>query len=304
MNPQNLLSAMPQAVSLMEVGPRDGLQNEKQFVATEEKIRLIESLVDAGIKRIEITSFVSPRMIMALADHAEVAAGIARKPGVSYAALVANMKGYERAHEALVDEVGLVVAVTDSHNQKNINATIKEALARYQEIAGRCLTDKRRFRAYISCSFGCPYEGLVAPEKVAELAKQLTDMGAYQISLGDTIGVATPKSTVAVIDAVQKKVPATMIALHMHDTYGRALANITVALAMGISAFDSSVGGLGGCPYAPGAAGNVATEDLVSMLEGMGIESGVSVESLCRISLQMEKILGKNSPSKVVATCR
>lgn len=294
----------PKAISIMEVGPRDGLQNEKTMVNTADKIQFIESLVLAGLKRIEVTSFVSPKWIPALADHMEVAMGIKRDPSVSYAGLIANMKGYEMAKEANMDEVGIVISASNTHNKKNINRSTDEALALYAEIADRARKDVRPFRAYISCSFGCPYEGETNPNKVNDLAERMLDLGAYQVSLGDTIGIATPFSTDRLLNVLLGTKKPDVFALHMHDTRGRALSNITVGLLYGIAAFDSSVGGLGGCPYAPGAAGNVATEDLVSMFDAMNVATGLSLSELCQVSLQMEKILGKSSTSKVVMSCR
>lgn len=304
MNKNMLFQDAPKTISIMEVGPRDGLQNEKTTVNTADKIQFIESLVAAGVQRIEVTSFVSPKWIPALADHMEVAMGIKREPLVSYAALIANMKGYEMAKEANMDEVGIVISVSNTHNKKNINRTTDEALMLYAEIAERARKDLRPFRAYISCSFGCPYEGEMEPAKVQNLVERMLDLGAYQVSLGDTIGVATPGSTDRLLNVLLAKRKPETFALHMHDTRGRALANITVGLLYGIRAFDSSVGGLGGCPYAPGAAGNVATEDLVSMFNAMNMTTGLSLSHLCEVSLQMEKILAKSSTSKVVMSCR
>jgi hydroxymethylglutaryl-CoA lyase len=298
------LSNMPKAVRLMEVGPRDGLQNEKKLIATSNKIDFIENLVAAGIKRIEITAFVSPRWIPPLADQLEVALGIKRKPGVSYAALVPNVRGYERAARVNIDEISLVVAATNTHNEKNLNGDTKKIMQRYQEVIKRARQDSRPFRAYISCVFGCPYEGSVPISSVIDLIKEFLDMGAYEIALSDTIGVASPVSTIKVLERVLKEFKKEILALHMHDTRGTALANIFAALTIGIASFDSSAGGLGGCPYAPGASGNVATEDLVYMLSSMGIETGICIEKLCQATLNIEKNLGKKVPSKVVATYR
>lgn len=295
---------MPKVVRLMEVGPRDGLQNEAILVDTKSKIQFIENLVAAGHKRIEITSFVSPSWIPQLADQVEVAMGIKRDPLVSYAALVPNVRGYERAQSCNVSEVSLVVAASDTHNQKNLNGDTKKVMERYRELSERAEKDQCPFRAYISCAFGCPYEGKISEDKVISLAEELLTMGAYEIAISDTIGVASPTAVLSLLEKALKKIPTKNLGLHMHDTRGTALANIFAALTLGISSFDASAGGLGGCPYAPGAAGNVASEDLVYMLESMGIKTGVSLEKLAWASLSMEIILGKHVPSKIVATCR
>jgi hydroxymethylglutaryl-CoA lyase len=290
----------------MEVGPRDGLQNEKVVVETRAKIAFIEELVAAGCRRVEITAFVNPRWIPPLADHAEVARGAPRpaEGGATYAALVPNIKGYEGAAQAGVDEVAVFLAATESHNRKNINCGTAEALARYAEVAARAREDGKPFRGYVSCAMGCPYEGKVPPAAVVDVAEKLLAMGAYEISIGDTIGVGNPRQTAELVRALRQSVPVDKIALHLHDTRGTALANIAAGLEEGVHAFDSSAGGLGGCPYAPGASGNVATEDLVYMLEGMGIKTGIDLEKLARASLKMEKVLGRELPSKVLAAMR
>lgn len=288
----------------MEVGPRDGLQNEPVVVETRAKLAFIDSLVDAGLSRIEITAFVNPRWIPPLADQAEVARGVRQREGVRYAALVPNVKGYEAAAAAGVHEVAIFLAVTDAHNLKNINCTTAEALLRYQEVAARARSDGRPFRAYVSCAFGCPYQGKVAPARVVEVAAKLDALGAYEISIGDTIGVGNPRQTVELLRALEGALPLPKIALHLHDTRGTALANIAAALDVGVASFDSSAGGLGGCPYAPGASGNVATEDLVFMLEGMGISTGVDLDKLARTSLALEAAVGRRLPSKVLAAMR
>jgi hydroxymethylglutaryl-CoA lyase len=298
------LKNLPASVKIMEVGPRDGLQNEATVVDTPSKIKFIEQLVDAGIKRVEVTSFVSPQWIPPLADQMEVACGIKRKEGVVYVALVPNVRGYERAMSAQIDEISIVVAATDSHNEKNLNGDTKKVMERYHEVAKRAKEDALPMRAYISCTFGCPYEGEVKPSAVIDLAKELLDLGAHEIALSDTIGCASPMQTELVLDAVMKEISNASLAMHMHDTRGMALANILVGLTMGVKSFDAAAGGLGGCPYAKGASGNVATEDLVYMLHAMGISTGISVDLLCRASLFMETILNKHVPSKIVATCR
>lgn len=295
---------LPAKVRIMEVGPRDGLQNEASVVDTPNKITFIEDLVAAGIKRIEVTAFVSPQWIVPLADQLEVALGIKRIEGVSYAALVPNVRGYERAMSANINEVSVVIAASNTHNEKNLNANTKKVMARYVEVAKRAQEDGCPFRAYVSCAFGCPYEGDVQASQVLSLAKELLALGAYEIAISDTIGIASPLGTIKLLDYVLKEIPHKRLALHMHDTRGMALANIFAALTMGISSFDAAAGGLGGCPYAPGASGNVATEDLVNMLESMGIATGISVNKLALASLHMENVLKKHVPSKMVSISR
>lgn len=299
------MDELPKNISLMEVGPRDGLQNEKTVVDTASKINFIHQLADAGFKRIEVTAFVSPRWIPPLADQLEVACGIKKKAGVSYAALVPNLCGYERAMSTgAIDEVSIVVAASNQHNIKNLNADTNKVIERYKELSMQARADRKPFRAYVSCSFGCPYEGLTSIDEVIRLSEELLAMGAYEISLGDTIGVSTPLYTLKLLNSVLKKIPVEKVALHMHDTRGLALANIYQAMRVGVSSFDSAAGGLGGCPYAPGASGNVASEDLVNMLESMGINTGININKLCETSIQMEKILHRDMPSKMVAIWR
>lgn len=295
---------LPNAVRLMEVGPRDGLQNESVVVETGAKLAFIDGLVDAGLTRVEVTAFVNPRWIPPLADQVEVARGVRQRQGVRFAALVPNVKGYEAAAACGLHEVAIFLAATDGHNQRNINCTTAEALQRYQEVAARARGDGRPFRAYVSCAMGCPYDGKVTPARVVEVASKVFALGAYEISIGDTIGVGNPRQTVELVRALKGAVPVDKLALHLHDTRGTALANIAAALDEGVTAFDSAAGGLGGCPYAPGASGNVATEDLVYMLEGMGVRTGVDLEKLVRVSLQTEAVLGRRLPSKVVAAMR
>lgn len=305
MNHTSLSAQMPKVVSLMEVGPRDGLQNESTVVDTASKINFIHNLAEAGFKRIEVTAFVSPRWIPPLADQLEVARGIKKLPGVSYAALVPNVRGYERAMSAgTIDEVSVVVAASNQHNIKNLNADTQTVLDRYKELSLRARQDKCSFRAYISCSFGCPYEGEINVLEVLRLSEELLSMGAYEVSLGDTIGIANPLSTFSTLNLLLKKLPSEVVALHMHDTRGLALANIYQALLMGISSFDSAAGGLGGCPYAPGASGNVASEDLAAMLESMKIRTGINIKKLAQASREMERILHRKVPSKLVAIYR
>jgi len=302
-----LFSSLPDQVRLTEVGPRDGLQNEKVVVDTRAKVAFLTDLVDAGLRHIEATAFVNPRWIPPLADHAEVARATRQEPlagRARYSALTPNVKGYEGARAAGIDEVAIFPAASESHNRKNINATTAEALGRYAEVTDRARADGVPVRGYVSCVMGCPYEGAIAVGAVVDVAEKLLDMGCVEISLGDTIGVGNPKQTVELIRGLKGSVGLDRIALHLHDTRGTALANIAVALEEGVRSFDSAAGGLGGCPYAPGASGNVATEDLVYMLHGMGVQTGVDLEKLVRASLRMEQILGRPVPSKVVAAMR
>jgi hydroxymethylglutaryl-CoA lyase len=302
-----LYDALPAEVRLMEVGPRDGLQNEKVTIDTADKLAFIDALVRAGCRRVEVTAFVNPRWIPALADHAEVAKATRQAPFVGrarYAALVPNMKGYEAAIAAGVDEVALVLAASNSHNLKNINATTEDALARYHEVSSRARADGIPFRGYISCAWGCPYEGDVDVAAVVHVARSFRDLGAYELSVGDTIGIGNPKQTAGLVRALRQELPVDVLALHLHDTRGTALANIAVALEEGVRAFDSAAGGLGGCPYAPGASGNVATEDLVFMLEAMGIRTGIDLDLLCRASMRLEQLVKRPLPSKVLAAKR
>lgn len=285
-------------VSIMEVGPRDGLQNEATLVETDAKIEMVEGLVNAGLSRVEITSFVNPRWIPPLADQREVAVGIQRRENVVYAALVPNMKGYENARAAGMTEVALVLSASETHNKKNINSTVEETLQRYVQLTERARSENVVFRAYVSTAFGCPYEGRQDPARVAELAARLLSMGAYQVSLGDTIGVGTPRDVTTLCKEVARVMPLSKVALHLHDTRGTALANTLRGLEEGVRAFDSSVGGLGGCPYAPGASGNLSTEDLVFMLEGMGFQTGVDLDKLTEVSRTMGRLLGRVLPSK------
>lgn len=299
-----MFDSLPDRVSLMEVGPRDGLQNEKAVVETSAKIAFIEGLVSAGCKRIEMTAFVNPRWIPPLADQAEVARGIDRDPSATYCALIPNMRGYHNAIKAGVDEVSFVVSASETHNRKNINASTEEALCRYVEVAERAQEDAIPFRGYISCAFGCPYEGNVAFSAVVDLATKLSELGAYELSIGDTIGCGTPTQVANLMRELSAEVDLRKVALHLHDTRGTALANVVAGLEMGVRSFDSSAGGLGGCPYAPGASGNVSTEDLVYLLHGMGVETGVDLDALCSVSLQMENVLNRPLPSKVLGTMR
>jgi hydroxymethylglutaryl-CoA lyase len=296
---QDLFSAAPAEVSIYEVGPRDGLQNEKAILPTDRKLELIEGLVDAGIRRIEITSFVNPRWIPALADHMEVASRLKRRDGVDYSALVPNMRGLDAASRAGMKEVAVFMAASQTHNRKNINKSTEDALATYRGVVGEARSRGMRVRGYVSCVYGCPYEGRVPVEQVLQVADALTDMGIYELSLGDTIGVGTPRQVEYVLkELLAAGLGLDRMAVHFHDTRGTALANITVALQLGIRTIDSSLGGLGGCPYAPGASGNVATEDVVYLLDGMGVQSGVDLARLPEISVEIGAKLGHELPSK------
>jgi isopropylmalate/homocitrate/citramalate synthase len=284
---------------MVEVGPRDGLQNEPDPVATEVKIALIERLADAGLGTVEAGAFVSPKWVPQMADSAAVLARLRKKPGVSYPVLVPNMKGYEAAKAAGVEEIAVFAAASESFSRKNINCSIDESLERFAPVVAAARGDRRRVRGYVSCVLGCPYEGPIAPGRVANVAARLLALGCYEISLGDTIGVGTPGKAQAMIDAVAARVPREKMAVHFHDTYGQALANILAALECGIAVVDSSVAGLGGCPYAPGASGNVASEDVLYMLQGLDIETGVELERLAAAGRFISEALGRPPASKV-----
>ena len=289
---------LPAEVTIYEVGPRDGLQNEARQVPTADKLKFIEALVGAGIRSIEITSFVSPKWIPQLADAAEVARGVTRPPGVRMSALVPNRRGLETALASGMKEIAVFLSASETHNKKNINKTIAEALAAFDDVIPHALAAKVAVRAYVSTVFGCPYEGEVDPERAVELTGQLRDKGVYQVSLGDTIGVANPRQTEDVLGRVLAKHSAESVAVHFHDTQGTALANVLVALQMGITTVDSSAGGLGGCPYAPGAAGNLATEDVVAMLHSMGVATGIDLDKLTEASRTAATFVGHELPSK------
>ncbi len=296
----SLFDRTPDKVSVYEVSPRDGLQNERATVPLAGKIRLIEALVASGLKRIEITSFVSPKWIPQLADADDVAAMVHEHPGVTYSALCPNEKGMERARGTHVQEVAVFMSASETHNKKNVNKSIAESLDAAKNTFALAKDAGLRMRGYVSTAWGCPYEGEVALAEVVRVAKALVDIGCYQVSLGDTIGVGTPRQTATVLEAILAVIPLPAVAMHMHDTRGTALANIVVGLQYGVTTFDASVGGLGGCPYAPGAAGNVATEDLVYLLRGMGVETGIDLERLVEAGRAAESIVGRSLPSKVL----
>ena len=299
--------SMPQKVRIVEVGPRDGLQNEATPISAEIKISLIHQLADAGLSYIESGSFVNPKWVPQMAGSEDVFSGIKKKAGVEYAALTPNMKGYERAKASGADEVAIFSAASESFSQKNTNCSIAESMERFAPIMDAAKADGLKVRGYVSCVVGCPYDGEIAPELVADIAEKLIAAGCYEVSLGDTIGVGTPASVKKMLNAVLKKVPADKIAVHLHDTYGQALANIYAALEMGVAVIDSSVAGLGGCPYAKGASGNVASEDVVYMLNGLGIETGIDLNKLIQagdfICNAIERDNGSKTAKALLAKC-
>jgi hydroxymethylglutaryl-CoA lyase len=292
------MNGLPAKVRIVEVGPRDGLQNEKGEVPTAVKLELIERLADAGLSAVEATAFVSPKWIPQMADHTEVLERIRRKPGVAYPVLTPNLKGFEAARAAGAAEVAVFGAASEAFSKKNINCSIAESLERFRPVVDAAIASNIRVRGYISCVVGCPYEGDIRPQMVAEVARALFDMGCYEISLGDTIGVGTPGKIRAMIEACATRVPADKLAGHYHDTYGQALANIYASMELGVATFDSSVSGLGGCPYAKGASGNVATEDVVYMLHGLGIETGVDLDKVVEIGAWISAVLNREPGSK------
>ena len=290
---------LPKRVSIVDVGPRDGLQNEKGVVPTDVKVALIEALADAGVPSIEATSFVSPKWVPQMGDAADVMARVRRRAGVTYAVLVPNLKGLEAALAAGAEEIAVFGAASESFSRKNINCSIAESLERFRPVAEAALARGVRVRGYVSCVLGCPYEGEIAPSAVARVAAALHAMGCFEISLGDTIGTGTPRKTAAMLAAVTAELPVTALAIHAHDTYGQALANVLTALELGVSVVDSSAAGLGGCPYAKGASGNLATEDLVYMLDGMGVRTGVALDAVIAAGREICAALGKETRSRV-----
>jgi hydroxymethylglutaryl-CoA lyase len=290
---------LPQHVSLVEVGPRDGLQNEAQPISVADKVRLVDDLTEAGVGYIEVGSFVSPKWVPQMAGSAEVFAAIAQRPGVTYAALAPNLRGFEDALAAGVREVAVFAAATEAFSQRNINCSIAQSLQRFEPILAAAQQHGVKVRGYISCVLGCPYEGKVDPAQVATVAEQLHGMGCYQVSLGDTIGTGTPGATRTLFEQVAARVPREQLAGHFHDTYGQALANIYASLQEGISVFDSSIAGLGGCPYAKGASGNVASEDVLYMLQGLGISTGIDLQRLIAAGNRISQVLGRQTGSRV-----
>ncbi|MBI2829433.1 MAG: hydroxymethylglutaryl-CoA lyase [Acidobacteria bacterium] len=293
------MSRFPAKVRIVEVGPRDGLQHESAFVPTAEKIAFVNRLAEAGHTTIEVSAFVSPKWVPQMADAAEVFAGITRRPGVRYTALVPNLQGLARARAARVDEVAVFPAASETFSKRNIHRTAVEALADAKRISDEARAAGLRVRAYLSTSFGCPFEGAVAPARVADLTARLIDLGAYEVALSDTIGIAHPRLVSDVLYEVTRRVPSTSLALHFHDTRGTALVNVYAGLEAGVSTFDASAGGLGGCPYAPGATGNLATEDLVYLLDGLGVVTGMRLEAIAAASRAIEPHLGHPLPSRV-----
>jgi len=289
---------LPERVKLVDVGPRDGLQNEPGVVSTAVKIELINRLSEAGLPVIEATSFVSPKWVPQMADNAQVMAGIKRKPGVRYPVLVPNMKGFESAMQAGVEEIAVFGAATEAFSRRNTNCSIAESFERFAPVCKAALDAGIRVRGYISVVLGCPFEGEVDPAAVAEISERLMQLGCYEVSLGDTIGVGTPGKTRRMIEAVSRRVAVEKLGGHYHDTYGQALANIFASLEIGISTFDCSVAGLGGCPYAPGATGNVATEDVLYMLDGLGIQTGVQMSKLLQAAQFICGELGRPTASR------
>lgn len=297
---------LPNSVILKEVGPRDGLQNEKTVIETADKIAWINQLSRTGLKHIEVTSFVNPKWIPPLADSLAVATGIERVEGVTYSALVPNMRGMEGFLQANLDEVAVFMSATETHNQKNINKSIDETFPVLKEVIDEALKNGKRVRGYVSTVFGCPYEGATDVKQALYVSQKLLDMGIHELSLGDTIGVANPRQVQAVLEVFLKEIASDLLAMHFHDTRGMALANVLASLQMGLTTFDGALGGLGGCPYAPGASGNVATDDLVHMLHGMGLQTGIEEAALVSAAQFMQSKIGRPLPShslQVLASC-
>jgi len=294
-----LFAKVSDRASIYEVSPRDGLQNEAGFIPMEGKRRLIEALAAAGLTRIEITSFVSPKWVPQLADAEELARAMKPPAGVTYSALVPNARGLERALEVGLGEIAVFLSASETHNRMNVNKTIADTLSVFEEIVPPAREAGLAVRAYLSTVWGCPYEGAVDPARVLSISRRLLELGCYQISLGDTIGVGTPRQTRDIVQRFLDEMPIARIALHLHDTRGTALANALVGLELGVRDFDASVGGVGGCPYAPGAAGNLATEDLVFMLQGMGVETGIDLDRLIAAGNVAEQVIGRPLPGKV-----
>ncbi len=288
---------LPNSVTIVEVGPRDGLQNEANLVPTEHKVELINRLSETGLRRVEITSFVHPKAIPQLQDSEEIVKRIERKPGIIYSTLVPNEKGMERALAAGIDGIALFVSASETHNQKNVKMSISDSLKGFRNIAEKALTHGMRMRGYVVTAFGCPYEGRIRHERVEFIVEEYKNLGVHEIALGDTTGMANPVQVSRMVSRISPRLGKTSLALHFHDTRGAALANILAALQEGVTVFDGSIGGLGGCPYAPGASGNVATEDLVNMLQEMGIETGVDLQKLIDCAKYAREIVQKDLPS-------
>jgi isopropylmalate/homocitrate/citramalate synthase len=293
------LAGVPAEATVFEVGPRDGLQNEPGVVATALKVELVERLAECGLGEIEATSFVSPKWVPQMADNAEVLAGLRRRPGVHYPVLTPNMRGFDDARAAGADTVCVFSAASETFSQRNTNCGVAESLDRIVPIAEAARGHGIRVRGYVSCALGCPYEGEIAPRAVAEVAGRLHELGCYQVSLGDTVGTGTPRAARAMVEAVAERVPIDRLAAHFHDTYGQALANLYAVLELGVAVIDSAVAGLGGCPFAKGAKGNVATEDVLYMLRGMGVETGVDLDAVVAVAWWISAALGRRPNSRV-----
>lgn len=291
--------SFPSSVSILEVGPRDGLQNELKFVPTKKKIELINLLSETGLENIEVTSFVSPKAIPQLADNVEVFKSIIKPARINFSALVPNLKGMQQAIDSGVTEIAIFTAASESFTKKNINCTIAESIERFKPVTELAKERNIKIRAYVSCVLGCPYEGEIAPKTVVDVTHQLLSLGADEIDLGDTIGVGTPKQTTTLIESIREFIPLSKVSMHFHDTYGQAIANIYSALLCGITRFDSSVAGLGGCPYARGASGNVATEDVLYLMHGLNIHTGIDIYKVVTAGDMICKVLGKRNQSKV-----
>jgi len=298
-----MLESLPERVKIVEVGPRDGLQNEAKIVPTADKVKLIEALAQTGLSHIEITSFVSPKWIPQLADGAEVATRLKLPLAVHTSALVPNMQGYEAAKKAGLPEIAVFMSATETHSKKNINKSIAEALAVVKPLTETAKKDGKRVRAYLSVVFACPYEGVVKPQQVLPLLKELVACGVDELSLGDTIGAANPKQVLDLLAAMKGDFDFSKVALHFHDTRGMALVNVMAGLSSGITIFDASMGGMGGCPYAPGASGNLATEDLVYLLDSLGVKTGVNLEKLVECGRLAERLLNKTLPGRYLRSC-
>jgi isopropylmalate/homocitrate/citramalate synthase len=295
---------LPRRVRIVEVGPRDGLQNEPAMVSTSDKVAFVDRLSEANFDTIEVSAFVSPKWVPQMADAGDVLSRIVREPGTKYTALVPNLTGLDRAATAKVDEISIFAAASESFSQRNINQSIAASLDGYRAVCSAARERGLAVRAYVSTAFGCPFEGAVAPSRVADVSAALVEMGAYEVAVSDTIGIAHPGQVPSVVSAVARRVPIEKIALHFHDTRGTALANVLTALHLGVQTFDASAGGLGGCPYAPGATGNLATEDLLYMLDGLGIDTGVSLEKVLAASRFIEGALGHPLASRYAAAVR
>lgn len=284
-------------IRIVEVGPRDGLQNEARPLGVVERVQMIEGLIDAGLKTIEVGSFVSPKWVPQMAGSAEVLTTLGRREGVTFQMLVPNMKGFEAARAAGTEEIAIFASASESFSQKNINCSIEESFSRFAPVLEGAREAGMRVRGYVSCVLGCPYEGGVSLHSVVSVARRLYDLGCYEVSLGDTIGTGTPKAAAAMVRAAAGEMPITAVAIHEHNTYGQALANILACLEAGVTTFDASVGGLGGCPYANGATGNVATEELVYMLEGMGVSTSIDLPKLSKVAASVSSQLGRDNPT-------